>query len=36
MSELINYVPTVLLGAMITLTLVLLPLLDDEHNDDSR
>ena len=31
MSELLNYFPTFLLGAMSILTLVLLPLLDDER-----
>jgi hypothetical protein len=31
MSELINMFPTILLGAMFVLTLVLLPLLGDER-----
>lgn len=31
MSELINLFPTILLGVMVVLTLVLLPLLDDER-----
>jgi hypothetical protein len=31
MSELINLFPTVLLGAMVALTLILLPLLADER-----
>jgi len=30
MSELLNLFPTILLGAMVALTLVLLPLLNDE------
>lgn len=38
MTELINHFPTVLLGVMIILTLVLLPLLNDEptHRRDDR
>ncbi len=31
MSELLNLFPTILLGAMVALTLVLLPLLNDER-----
>ncbi len=39
MSELINLFPTILLGVMVVLTLVLLPLLNDERparDDRSR
>jgi hypothetical protein len=31
MTELINLFPSILLGLMIVLTLILLPLLNDEH-----